>query len=88
MATVKLFGTLRKYVNGTHLKIPGESVHQVVANLCDANPSLGDILLVDGKIRPHYKITLNGHDILLAKGVDTPLNDRDQMAIFSPIAGG
>ncbi len=88
MATVKLFGTLRKYVNGTHQQIPGENVRQVIANLCEMHPPLNEILLENGIIRPHYKITRNGHDISLSVGTETPIEQEDQIAIFSPIAGG
>jgi sulfur-carrier protein len=88
MVTVKLFGTLRKYVDGNHLLIPGENVHQVIENLCTAHPDLDPVLLADERLRPHFKITLNGHDISLSAGTDTTVADDDQLAIFSPIAGG
>ena len=88
MATVKLFGNLRKYSNGSHLQVAGASVRAVVDALCDTEPGLCNTLLKDGAIRPHFKITLNGHDISLTDGLDTFVQDSDQIAIFPPIAGG
>ena len=88
MATVKLFGNLRKLVDASHLKIPGASIRAVVETLCEGNPPLCEALLEGGTIRPHFKITLNGHDILLAEGLDTVVREEDQIAIFPPIAGG
>ncbi|HBX71289.1 MAG TPA: hypothetical protein DEH25_18415 [Chloroflexi bacterium] len=88
MAAVKLFGNLRSRVNASHLQISGASIRAVVENLCGAYPSLGETLLEDGQIRPHFKITINGHDIQLAQGLDTGVDEQDQIAIFSPIAGG
>lgn len=88
MATVKLFGTLRKHVDASHLQIPGESVLSVVVNLCAENQALYETLFEDGQLRRHFKITLNGQDISLADGMETRLNKDDQIAIFSPIAGG
>ena len=88
MATVKLFGNLRKYVNSSSQQISGSSIQVVLDQLCEHNPHLCDNLLVDGSIRPHYKITLNGHDITLAQGLDTAVSEDDQIAIFPPIAGG
>ncbi len=88
MATVKLFGKLRNTVNASQLQISGECIHRVVENLCTENPSLYEAFLEEGQLRPHFKITLNGHDISLAGGMDTPVKDDDQLAIFSPIAGG
>jgi molybdopterin synthase sulfur carrier subunit len=46
------------------------------------------MLLENGHIRSYFKITLNGHDIALVNGLDTPVDDQDQVAIFPPIAGG
>ena len=88
MATVKLFGNLRKQAGGSHLQISGTSIQAVVDALCDAHPPLHDALLEGGAIRPHFKITLNGHDIALAQGLDTAVSEDDQIAIFPPIAGG
>ena len=88
MALVKLFGNLRQYRDISHSQVPGGSVRLVVETLCESNPILCDALLENGALRPHFKITLNGHDIALANGLDTPVSDEDQIAIFPPIAGG
>jgi molybdopterin converting factor small subunit len=88
MATVKLFGNLRKHIDGTHLQISGGDIRAVVENLCELNPSICEDLLADGEIRPHFKVTLNGHDIFLAEALETIVHEDDQIAIFSPIAGG
>ena len=88
MATVKLFGHLRKHIDGAQIQISGESVRAVVENICERYPSLCSDLLEKGTIRPHFKITCNGHDILLAEGLETAVSEEDQIAIFPPIAGG
>jgi molybdopterin synthase sulfur carrier subunit len=88
MAFVKLFGNLRKYKDISNSQVPGLSVRAVVETLCESNPTLCDALFENGAIRPHFKITLNGHDIALAEGLDTPVREDDQIAIFPPIAGG
>ena len=88
MTAVKLFGNLRKQVDGSHLQVSGSSVRAVIETLCEDSPPICDMLLEDGDIRPHFIITLNGHDINLAAGLDTAVKKDDQIAIFSPIAGG
>ena len=88
MATVKLFGNLRRYSDGSQLYISGASVSAIMEKLCDGNPTLCESLFENGALRPHFKITLNGHDIFLADGLETSVGDDDQIAIFSPIAGG
>lgn len=88
MATVKLFGNLRKQVGSSNLQVSGSSVRALIGTLCEEHHSLCDVLLVDGAVRPHFKVTLNGHDIALNQGLDTAVGDDDQIAIFPPIAGG
>ena len=88
MATVKLFGNLRKKVDESHLQVSGSNVRGVIATLCEDKPSICELLLEDGDIRPHFIITINGHDIHLTDGLDTAVTQEDQIAIFSPIAGG
>jgi len=88
MPTVKLFGNLRQYVDTTLLQVPGGSIQAVVEALCEGNPPLCEALLEYGHIRPHFIITLNGRHIQLAEGLDTPVIENDQIAIFPPIAGG
>jgi sulfur-carrier protein len=48
-----------------------------------------DLLLdSDGNLRDYLKIMLNGEDIRDIKGLETPLNDGDQIVMFQTIAGG
>lgn len=48
-----------------------------------------DLLLdSDGNLRDYLKIMLNGEDIRDIKGLETPLNDGDQVVMFQTIAGG
>jgi molybdopterin converting factor small subunit len=88
MATVKLYGILRTYTNAPQLQIPGGSIRSVVLKLCEGNTALCNAMLEGGNIRPHFKITLNGRDIQLTSGLDTLVGENDQIAFFSPIAGG
>ena len=89
MATVKLFGTLRKTVEpGSSLQLPGKDVQAVLVALCEHYPLVAETLYENGDIRPYFRITLNGIDIGMSKGLDTPVSDGDRISIFSPIAGG
>ncbi len=88
MALVKLFGNLRNYEIRPQIDISGANIAAILDSLCESNPDLCDALLEDGKIRPFFKIMINGHDIQLASGIYTQVNENDQIAIFPPIAGG
>ena len=41
-----------------------------------------------GGLSENYIILLNGKNIRLLKGLDTTLQDGDEIAIFPPVAGG
>ncbi len=63
----------------------GASVGGVMSELVKRYPALAEKLLLNGKIRPHVIITINGHP---TNDVDAPVTEQDQVAIFPPIAGG
>lgn len=88
MATVKIFGNLRKLMDGSQLQVSGASIRSILETICEGNPPLYDALLENDVIRPYFKITINGHDIQLKDGLETQVGDDDQIAIFPPIAGG
>jgi sulfur-carrier protein len=48
----------------------------------------GLLLDADGNLRDYLKIMLNGEDIRDINGLETPLNDGDQVVMFQTIAGG
>jgi molybdopterin synthase sulfur carrier subunit len=56
--------------------------------LCLGNPDLCQAIYDGEQLRPFVRITVNGHDIMLGQGLDTPLEESDSIAIFPPIAGG
>lgn len=48
-----------------------------------------DVLLDDnGNIRDYLKVIVNGKDVRSIKGLETPLNDGDEVVMFQTIAGG
>jgi molybdopterin synthase sulfur carrier subunit len=88
MATVKLFGNLHQHAKAKRLTVSGSTVRAIVEVLCTGSPPMCDVLLENGQLRPHFKIMLNGHDITLIQGMETPVEEHDQIAIFPPVAGG
>jgi MoaD family protein len=85
MPVVKLFANLRKLAGTKELSVAGSTVRVVVNGLIDQNPLVGEIVLEGENLRPHIVITLNGHNVT---DMDVPVNERDVIAIFPPIAGG
>lgn len=85
---VKLFGNLRTIARTSLLEIPGESVEEVIRGLTALHPELGQAILEDGALRPHFRVMVAGRDVELAEGLKTPVMEQDEIAIFPPIAGG
>ncbi len=88
MPEVRLFGSLRLRARSDRATLPGTTVREVLVTLCDGDPGLCDVILKDGYLMPFVRITVNGHDIMLADGLETPVSESDSLAIFPPIAGG
>ena len=93
--TVELFSLFRMFSEGEHyvtLEVPGEArVRDVLRVLSDRHgykfertlfPRGGDMLANE------VNILLNGKNISLAQGLDTPLSHLDQMALLVTITGG
>ncbi len=87
MTRVKLFGNLRDYAAAV-VESRGDTVREVLLELCETNRKLGRAIFDGDDLRPHVRVMIDGRDIELAQGLDTPVSDTEQMAIFPPIAGG
>ena len=88
MITVKLFGNLRDYTADSTIEAPGDTVRAVLFWLCESNNDLYQAIFDGDDLQPHVRVMIDGHDIELDAGLDTPVSASQQIAIFPPIAGG
>jgi sulfur-carrier protein len=88
MPLIKLFGALRKVAGLAEVQTGCRSVRQAIEALCVSNPALRDAILIGDRLRPHVRVMVNGRDVEIGAGLETPLRQGDQVAIFPPIAGG
>lgn len=86
MAVIKFFANLRRLAGRKEMQLPAENLRQVLERLESELPALGAYL--HGNAGGRLIITLNGHPLDPAAGLDIPLAETDQVAIFPPIAGG
>jgi len=82
---IKLFANLRNIAETKELSIAGSSLLGVLNEIEKQVPALDGVILEDGQIRPHFVITINGHN---AAELDVTVTEQDLIAIFPPIAGG
>jgi sulfur-carrier protein len=85
MTQVKLYANLRNLAGTKELSITGATIGAVLTELFKRNPPLGDVILENGKIRPHFVVMLNGHNMI---DLNMQVAEQDVIAIFPPIAGG
>jgi molybdopterin synthase sulfur carrier subunit len=88
MAQVKLFGGLRSHVDIHSLDVPGATVGQILDHLCLNRSELRAAIFQGDVLAPHVRVMVNGRDVELDLGLETPVSDDDQLAVFPPIAGG
>lgn len=88
MPIVKLFGNLRRYTESPQLEVSGQTVREVLNGLGAENSDLYTALVEDDNLRPYVQVMVAGRNVALDQGLDTPLKEDDQIAIFPPVAGG
>ena len=85
MPTIKLFANLRKIAETKELSVNETTLSGVLNELVERVPALDGVILENGQIRPHFVITINGHN---TDELDVTVTEQDLIAIFPPIAGG
>jgi len=90
MPKVKFFGSLRQRAGCPQLELSGDTVRKILQDLCAGKPDLCSAIFTANQtgIRPHIRIMLNGRDIEMLQGFETPVSETDTIAIIPPIAGG
>lgn len=86
MPRVKFYASLRRLTGLKEKIVPANSLRQALEALEREFLSL-DVYLHGGE-RGRLIITINGHPLDPAAGLDIPLAETDQVAIFPPISGG
>ncbi len=87
---VKIPTPLRGLTNNQDLvSTQGETVADVVRSLEGSFPGMRDRILDDGgEIRRFVNLYVNGEDVRFLKGLQTALNEGDEISIVPAVAGG
>ena len=90
MSTVRIPPTLRTATGGEkRVAVDGSTVRQLVSALVAEHPGLESQLIgQDGDLNPFVNAFLNDTDIRHLQGLDTPVTDRDTLALLPAMAGG
>jgi molybdopterin synthase sulfur carrier subunit len=89
---LKVFGTLRQFVAAKQVEVDvrdGDTVRDVLVRLAGDHPALGERILDDeGNLQKAINVLVNGRSIKFLDGLDTTIQEGDELAIFPAVGGG
>lgn len=92
---VKLFANLREAAGTPELLLSGEKVIDILLSLTDKYPALKDIIFEkEGEkcenpvLCGSINILINGNNVRHLEGLETLLQDSDEIGILPPVSGG
>jgi molybdopterin synthase sulfur carrier subunit len=88
---VKVFANLRQICGGVTVEVKpdGERVIDVLDKMVEMFPSLKDeIFTAEKELLPFVHVYVNGRNIIHLDDLQTEVNEKDQFALFPPVAGG
>jgi molybdopterin synthase sulfur carrier subunit len=90
---VRIYGTLRAVVGGvkeTEVQVSGPSTAgEILAQLVAAYPALRPkVLRGENELQGGVGLLVNGRSTRFLQGLDTPVREGDEVALFPPIGGG
>jgi molybdopterin converting factor small subunit len=90
MATIRVPAALRSATGGVaEVTVSASTVRDAIAELDRKHPGVAARLLDDKRgVKPFIRIYVGGDDIGALSGLDTQLNERDEISIIPAIAGG
>jgi molybdopterin synthase sulfur carrier subunit len=86
----RLFADLAETAGSKEVAVEGdpETVGTALEALLGAHPDLEQqVLDEDGAVREHVNVLRNG-EALDGEGLETPVSEDDELALFPPVSGG
>jgi MoaD family protein len=87
--TVKIPTQLRAATGGeSEVEVSGGTVGEVLDAVFDAHTELRERITQDGDLRRFVNVYVSGEDIRFQQGLETQINDGDEVTILPAVAGG
>ena len=89
MPSIRVPTALRTFTGGaSDVEVAATTVRDALVELDRRHPGIAAKLLHDGAVKPFIRIFVGPDDIGGLSGLETPLSERDEVAIIPAIAGG
>lgn len=89
---VKIFATLRPLVGAKEVEVgveAGDTVRNVLGKLTAEYPALRErVLDDDGNLQSSITVLVNGRSIKFLDGLNSTIQEGDELALFPPVGGG
>jgi MoaD family protein len=87
--TVKIPTQLRAATEGqSEIEVSGGTVGEVLDAVFDAHGDLRERITQDGDLRRFVNVYVSGEDIRFQQGLETGIQDGDEVTILPAVAGG
>jgi molybdopterin synthase sulfur carrier subunit len=87
--TVKIPTQLRAATGGqSELEVEGGTVGEVLDAVFESHEGLKDRITQNGDLRRFVNVYVSGEDIRFQQGLETSINDGDEVTILPAVAGG
>ena len=89
MVQLSFYGHLRRHVDQWQMTVSGHTVGKVLRAATAQHPALRDALFeTEDALRPHVRVLVNGRDVEMLQGLETPMQEGAEVRVFPPIGGG
>jgi MoaD family protein len=87
--TVKIPTQLRAATGGqAEVEVSGGTVGEALDAVFDAHSELRERITEDGTLRRFVNVYVSGEDIRFQQGLETEINEGDEVTILPAVAGG
>lgn len=87
--TVKIPTQLRAATDGqAEIEVSGSTVGEVLDAVFEAHTDLRERITQDGDLRRFVNVYVSGEDIRFQDGLQTSINEGDEVTILPAVAGG
>ena len=87
--TVKIPTQLRAATDGqAEVEVTGSTVGEALDAVFDAHTELRQRITEDGSLRRFVNVYVSGEDIRFQQGLETGIDDGDEVTILPAVAGG